>query len=319
MLCFESLDDAFFHLVGKVASEGVHTAPRGLATRELLCTSFELMNPRRRCVTQPERRWSFPAALGELWWHLAGSDDLNFLSFYLPRWKDFSDDSQRVRGSCYGRRIFAGGERSQWKQLVALLKADPASRRAVLFFDSDETSRRPDILDAPCTVSLQFLLRGGRLHAIATMRSNDVFLGLPYDVFFFTMLHELVALELQAQLGSYYHQAASLHLYARDDERARRVVGMPPKPQSFEMPRMSAPDVPVLLELEQRLRAGLPVSNAALNMAAPYWRELIEVTSVFASRRRGASNSQSAGMSLKNRYATLVALASSEGTHPQSS
>ena len=43
--------------------------------------------------------------------------------------------------------------------------------------------------DIPCTLSLQFFLREASdqlwLHTIATMRSNDAWLGVPYDTFNF--------------------------------------------------------------------------------------------------------------------------------------
>ena len=47
--------------------------------------------------------------------------------------------------------------------------------------------------DIPCTVSLQFLIRENKLHLFVNMRSNDVFLGLPHDIFCFTMIQEIIA------------------------------------------------------------------------------------------------------------------------------
>ena len=49
------------------------------------------------------------------------------------------------------------------------------------------------------------------------MRSNDVYLGLPHDVFSFTMIQEIVARLLGVEMGDYTHFAGSLHLY---DEHA---------------------------------------------------------------------------------------------------
>jgi thymidylate synthase len=45
------------------------------------------------------------------------------------------------------------------------------------------------------------------------MRSNDAFLGLPHDIFSFTMLQEIAARELGLGLGQYTHSVTSLHLY----------------------------------------------------------------------------------------------------------
>ena len=67
--------------------------------------------------------------------------------------------------------------------------------------------------DVPCTLGYRFALREGALHMFTSMRSQDAWLGLPYDVFTFTILHELLAGWLNADLGEYHHLVDSLHLY----------------------------------------------------------------------------------------------------------
>ena len=52
------------------------------------------------------------------------------------------------------------------------------------------------------------------------MRSNDVILGLPTDIAFFTVLHQQAFLHLkniypELELGSYIHSVDSLHLYEK--------------------------------------------------------------------------------------------------------
>ncbi len=62
--------------------------------------------------------------------------------------------------------------------------------------------------------------RGSNLHMSVTMRSNDAYMGLPHDVFCFTMLQEMVAKTLGLELGEYYHYVGSMHLYMSDIEAA---------------------------------------------------------------------------------------------------
>ena len=52
------------------------------------------------------------------------------------------------------------------------------------------------------------------------MRSNDIWMGLPYDVFSFTCMQILLAFKLGVGIGTYTHHAASLHLYKRDYDTA---------------------------------------------------------------------------------------------------
>lgn len=104
--------------------------------------------------------------------------------------------------------------------LVELLQDDPDSRQAVLtIFDSGRDLGRSDQLDLPCTVSIQFLWRE-RLELRVQMRSNDAWLGLPYDLGQFAMLQAAVAQALDTRPGPYTHTAQSMHLYERDREKA---------------------------------------------------------------------------------------------------
>ena len=93
--------------------------------------------------------------------------------------------------------------------MLSLLRDKSTSRRAVIqVFDAvDLTKPHKDI---PCTCTLQLLLRDRRLHMLASMRSNDVFKGLPHDVFAFTMLQEIMARSLGVEIGTYKHAVGSL-------------------------------------------------------------------------------------------------------------
>ncbi len=55
--------------------------------------------------------------------------------------------------------------------------------------------------EIPCTTTLQFFVRNERLDMVTTMRSNDAYLGLPHDVFCFTMLQEIIARSLGLDIG----------------------------------------------------------------------------------------------------------------------
>ena len=48
------------------------------------------------------------------------------------------------------------------------------------------------------------------------MRSNDIWMGVPYDMFSFCFLQVKMAMELGVEVGTYTHYAGSLHMYKRD-------------------------------------------------------------------------------------------------------
>lgn len=197
---------------------GHDVKPRGLPCRQLTGYQTFLLDPQNRLVTIPGRRWSLAYAAGELAWYLAGEDALSFIQYYAPSYHKFSDDGERLHGA-YGPRIFRGGA---WAHVVEKLKNDPDTRQAVIPIfkveDLEMTSR-----DTPCTLALQFIRGSSGLDLVVTMRSNDAWLGLPYDAFCFTTLQELMALELGVDVGVYVHQVGSMHLYEKD---LKKIVSM---------------------------------------------------------------------------------------------
>jgi hypothetical protein len=108
----------------------------------------------------------------------------------------------------------AYGPRVAWQLsgVVSLLQADPASRRAVLFFTTPSETED----EIPCTISVQFLLRKDQLHAEVTMRSWDLVKGLAYDVMMFGGLTLAVAQVLGCSPGAIRVRAGSAHIYESD-------------------------------------------------------------------------------------------------------
>jgi thymidylate synthase len=104
-----------------------------------------------------------------------------------------------------------------------MLKRDPDSRRAIIHIRTPYDSEHAR-LDVPCTLALQFFIRDGSLHLHVSMRSSDVILGITNDVPAFTLLQELMALQLGVDLGEYVHCSNSMHIYSRDFEMAEAII-----------------------------------------------------------------------------------------------
>ncbi len=117
------------------------------------------------------------------------------------------------------------------------------------------------------------------------MRSNDVFLGFPHDIFSFTMIHEILARTLCVELGPYKHVVGSLHLYNRDVDAIQRFLNEGWQPTDMSMPPMPLgdpwPAIRSLLEVEAAIHTGRPFDAAALENLDPYWADLIRLLQVF--------------------------------------
>lgn len=256
---YRSSNEAQVALCRSVLSSGLNAAPRGLNTKELLGASFVIAHPRNRLTTIPGRRWNASLAVAELAWNLRGEQAVDPLAFYVPRWREFADEDGRLRGSCYGASIFCpdSGAPSQWEQVRTLIQNDPESRRAVISLRRERDVSAPTN-DLSCTNTIQFIVREGKLHAFVNMRSNDVIWGVPYDIFLFSTLQEMMAVELGLALGKYYHYAASLHVYERHFELATIMSRVDTSQlDDGEMPAIqSTGSLLKLAENESNIRAG---------------------------------------------------------------
>ena len=282
----DSLDELMAGLYpALLRSELRNTGTRG-DTLEILGVTLRLTNPRAR-LSRSENRGKLFSALGELLWYLSGSDRLDFIRKYIPQYD--ADATHGVIHGAYGPRLFRmRGKIDQFHSICDLLSRRPGSRRAViqLFNAEDIASNHKEI---PCTTTLQFILRNRKLHLSATLRSNDGYLGLPHDVFCFTMLQEMMACRLGVQLrcdiqpGYYYQYVGSMHIYKDHCKHIKRYLDEGHQ-RIFEMPPMPYCDpftiVPSLLNAEKRLRRG---ENFLASNVTPegYWADLIRLLQVF--------------------------------------
>lgn len=277
----DTIDDLMRHVIEEILSAGEWiTASKG-ACQELTGVLLELFNPRAR-LSRTETRGKPFSCLGELCWYLARTKSLEFISYYIPKYREFADDGEIFGG--YGPRLFDWKGLNQWANVTELLRKKPTTRQAVIqLFDADDI--REEHKDVPCTCTLQFVIRGERLHLITYMRSNDVFRGFTHDFFTFTMLQEIMARSLSVELGIYKHHVGSLHLYAQDIHAARRFLDEGWQSTSMPMPPMPMGDpwasIQSLLEAEAILRAGGLLEIAKLEELDPYWADLIRLLQVF--------------------------------------
>ncbi len=302
---FQSVDEIQHWILGSILDCGEETEPRGMKTLEIYPVIFTLLNPRRRCITNSERKWSFPLALGEFCWHLSASDELDFIEFYAPQWRNFAEDNATIRGSCYGRKVFqrSANPLSQWERTIQLLKEDSHSRRAVLYFNDSSDNFEAFSKDVPCASSLQFLVRDGRVHAVTHMRSNDAIWGLPYDIFLFTMLQELMSCELNLELGTYSHSVASLHIYERHFNLAEKILRN--DYESFEMPVMENPKQAFeFLRVESITRKQGFLPESKLNN---YWKDIALILGWYSSVKWNNENHTNYLKEIDSPYKSLLA------------
>lgn len=198
-----------YEKIGKQLIEAPIYSPRGMETKELVGQSFELVNPRNRLMFNDLRKFGLAHAIVESLMLFVGCRSLQPFTHFNKEMTRFSDDGRTLHGS-YGYRLFGSIYAA-----IKMLKEDPDTRRCVLNIYSNEKDLYKESKDIPCTLTIQFMIRNNKLNMHVNMRSNDIIWGTPYDVFMFTIMQEVVANELGIDVGSYYHNAASLHVYSK--------------------------------------------------------------------------------------------------------
>lgn len=185
---------------------------------EIINANLCLTDPTRNTMCKCRRQMPIRYAIAELLWYISTNTTWKAIYPYSKFWKEISDDGININSN-YGYCIRKKFGFDQWEHCKKLLLKNKNSRQAIIHIKEARNLIKRPTKDLNCTICLQFLIRNNKLDMITTMRSNDLWLGLPYDLFSFTCLQMLMAMELNVDVGKYYHNAGSLHLYKRDYDK----------------------------------------------------------------------------------------------------
>lgn len=199
----------------EIIDKGEVSQPRGMLVKELLNSHTEV-DMKYPILSIPERKLGYKFMVREAWWIMDGRNDVESIQAYSKAISSFSDDGFYFKGA-YGPRVV-----DQLHYIVDSLIEDINTRQAVLTIWRPNPRASKDI---PCTVNIQWFIRNNTIYCIDTMRSSDIWLGWPYDIFNFTMLTGYIMLLLRErgvnnlQLGKIYLNAGSQHLYENNFEK----------------------------------------------------------------------------------------------------
>jgi thymidylate synthase len=189
------------------------------STVENLHILLELENPVEKWVYKRNPPISIGFALAELMWIVNGSQETKIIDFWNPNLKNFSaDKGSNIYHGAYGYRLKFKHSLDQLKRAYQALHKNPNNRQTVMLIwkpdiDLPDKNGKPISNDIPCNICSLLKIRDGYLDWTQILRSNDLFLGLPYNLVQFTSLQEIMAGWLKVKVGSYNHYSDSLHIY----------------------------------------------------------------------------------------------------------
>lgn len=201
-------------------TSGRDISPRNKSTREVLGRVIEF-NMRNPILDIPERELGTAFLTFEPYWVLSGDNRLETIKPYAPVMERFSDDDMFLSGA-YGPKIV-----DQLPYVIMCLEKDDSSRQAVINIWREKPYSTKD---CPCTCLYQFTIRGGELNMQVYMRSNDMYLGTPYDVFTQTMVAYAICLlyrkktGVKITLGNLSLHVGSLHIYSENFDKIEEIL-----------------------------------------------------------------------------------------------
>ena len=288
-------------------------------TREQLGHSFIIASSRDRIVANAGMTLDLTVAVARFVWMVSGNNRLADIAFSEEKVRAFSDDGIIVPGSSYGMRIRqAHPGVDQLQGAISRLKQDPNSRRAAIVIWSALDAVR-ESNDIPCAFGMFFHIRGGRLQTQIVMRSNNATVLLPFNMFEFTMLAEVIAAEVGVEIGQVRYTAASMHTYEKLAVLTERIASDTSKKLSAPMEAMPAdvfPQLERLVQFEAEMRHGsADINDASIadwiskakEKLKPYWAQMALLLLVQAAKRNcSAHGHEVLKASLNSDYRNLV-------------
>jgi thymidylate synthase len=124
--------------------------------------------------------------------------------------KVFFDDGANALGHSYAKLMRGPGGRRDLEDVISLLRAEPASKQAVV------TLCGPGDGKSPCINVVQFLVRAGALQTLYYARGQDAFKKFYADALCLAKMARRVADGLGLPAGTVSGFIASSHVYEED-------------------------------------------------------------------------------------------------------
>lgn len=188
------------------------------------------------------KKLAFKQVKAELLWFLTGSSDnneLNKLGCHIwdananaPYWKPkarFDGDLGRVYGVQWRSWQKPNGETvDQLKDVIERIKNNPTDRRLII------SAWNPGEIDQmalpPCHIMFQFFVEGDFLSLQMYQRSNDLFLGVPFNIASYSLLLSMVAQVTGLKPKEFIHVMGDTHIYLNHFDQVKEQLTRKPYP-----------------------------------------------------------------------------------------
>jgi thymidylate synthase len=240
------------NLLQRALEYGDRKVSRGYQTRSLFAEflHFDLRDGFPLVTT---KHVSFYNVKHELLWMLSGEVHLDYLHRHKVHIWDKWQKADGTIGPGYGYQwrhwpeglpeelgqTYMAGEIDQVAAVIEALKTDPGSRRMVV--SAWNVADLPQMALPPCHMLWVANVNHGAVNVHVTLRSSDLFVGLPYNIAQYALLTHLLAYVTDREAGEVAMTLVDAHLYEAHVEAAQEQLTRTPYP----LPRLViAPNTP---------------------------------------------------------------------------
>jgi thymidylate synthase len=167
---------------------------------------------------------------------ISGDTNIKYLQNNGVRiWNEWADQNGDL-GPIYGKQwrhweTKDGAYVDQLARVVEQIKTNPHSRRMIVSswnlnelpdesFSPQENIEKGKMALAPCHSFFQFYVANDKLSCQLYQRSNDLFLGAPFNICQYAILTMMIAQQCDLGLGDYIHTIGDAHLYLNHIDQA---------------------------------------------------------------------------------------------------
>jgi thymidylate synthase len=192
------------------------------------------------------KRIHMKSVVYELLWFLNGDTNIKYLNDNgVTIWDEWADENGNL-GPVYGHqwRFWPKSDGTVVDQVSALvhqIKTRPNSRRLMLtalnvadFPDESmspvDNARGGRMALAPCHCLAQFYVNEGKLSCLLYCRSQDVFLGTPFNIASYALLTHMLAQQCDLDVGELVWTGGDCHIYLNHLEQVDLQLSREPYP-----------------------------------------------------------------------------------------
>ena len=166
---------------------------------------------------------AFKSAVLELFWfYQAKSNDVRWLKEYA-----------NTIGTAYGYIV---NKFNLTDNLIKKIKENPTDRRMIMSLWQDDYLKTAVL--PSCVWNSMWDVTDGKLNAIVTCRSNDVPLGMPFNVTQYAVLVHLLAHVTGLKPGKLYYNAKDVHIYVNQIDGIKEQIKRYHEKGDFEAPKL---------------------------------------------------------------------------------